>query len=116
MTLKDALLASQLGGGSGGGGMSALMVNIVIDWDSDTPTATVDKTFAEITSAFNNGADVFGKDEDGYIYQLVFIDSEMVGFELNTISSNNLLHQYVIVLDDGTCEFEIVRYVMTPEE
>ena len=70
MDIMDIAIAKALSGGGGGDGSAEnFVVNFTVDYETEPFTATADKTFAEINSAFENGQNIVGFFE-GYILTL----------------------------------------------
>ena len=73
MNIMDIAIAKALSGGGGGGGSAEnFVVNFTVDYETEPFTATADKTFAEINSAFENGQNIVGFFE-GYILTKFYI-------------------------------------------
>ena len=99
---------------AGGGGVFPFTA--VIDWDHNT--VTLNKTFAQIKAAYNNGDYVFGYDDQGDVYKIGMIPnaSEIVFVSQYMIyeSSSLVLESYTITLaDDDTNTFEYSEYTIS---
>ena len=72
--------------GGGGGGDSSVM-KVTLTYNSSTRTYSSDKTYAEVTAAYNAGKDIIC-DASGIIYRLDNVGYSSISFTRTTVSDN----------------------------
>lgn len=95
-------------GVASGGGAPVMRINAVIDWSGETPTATVDKTFAEIKAHLDGGGFCFLIDDMYNTYTL--IETTTLGGVLNSFgfgfvqlyNVGEMLGTTIFINSDGT--------------
>jgi hypothetical protein len=80
---------------SGGGG--ALVINLT--WDGEASKYTSDKTFAEISAAFQEGKFVYARSTNGFVYMPTHINSTEIYF-LHEAAGSDGLGGYLLTSDE----------------